>query len=76
MALKLHSKEISSNSKNFSQDDIMGCPKVLFVSESTFSLPIPPSYISASAAFRRELTNSFSKDIASLLCTAKDELTL
>lgn len=60
MALKLHSKEISSNSKNFSQDDIMDSPKLLFVSESTFSLPIPPSYISA-----RELTNSFSKYIAS-----------
>lgn len=49
----------------------MDSPKPLFVSESTFSLPIPPSCISA-----RELTNSFSKDIASFLCTAKDELTL
>lgn len=76
MALELHSKEIPSNSKNFSQDDIIDCPNLLFVSESTFSLPIPPNYISASAAFRRELTNSFSKDIASLLCTDKDELTL
>lgn len=49
----------------------MDNPKLLFVSKPTFSLPIPPSYISA-----RELTNSFSKYIASLLCTAKDELTL
>lgn len=54
----------------------MDFPKLLFMFEPTFSLPIPPSYISASAAFRRELTNGFSKDIASLLCTAKDELTL
>lgn len=76
MALKLHSYKISSNSKNFSQDDIMDNPKLQVVSESTFSLPIPPSYVSASAAFRRELTNSFSKAIASLHCTAKDELTL
>lgn len=63
MALKLHSKEISSNSKNFSQDDIMDCSKILFVFESTSSLPNPPSYMPASAAFRRELTNGFSKDV-------------
>lgn len=41
----------------------MYCPKILFVLESTYSLLIPSSYISARAAFRRELTNGFIMDI-------------
>lgn len=51
-------------------------PKLLFADESTFSLPIPPSYVSANAAFRRKETNVLNKNIASLLWTTKDELTL
>lgn len=76
MALKLLSKELEYHPtvKVLPRIIITDCPKLLHA--SMFSLPIPPSYISASAAFRRELTNSFSKAIASLFCTVKDELTL